>query len=76
MGVGVSATHPKAIGALDRVLDAAKPHGVAVGFPTDDPKQVATLAAKGVRYFEASAPDYLLREAYAERLAALRKCWP
>jgi len=75
MGLGVTATHPRVIAAVDRVLAAAKPHGVAVGFPTDDPKQVEEFAAKGVRYFEATTPDYLLRETYAARLAALRKCW-
>jgi 4-hydroxy-2-oxoheptanedioate aldolase len=58
--------------AVQHVISAADRHGVAVGVPTDAPEAVSFWAAQGVRYFEATAPDYLLREAYAARLEALR----
>ena len=72
MGLPVTSDHPQIAEAVDRVLAAAARHDVAVGFPTDDPPLASDLAAKGVRYFETTTPDYLLRQAYAERLAALQ----
>jgi 4-hydroxy-2-oxoheptanedioate aldolase len=72
MGLSGQYNDPKVLAAVDHVLEAAKPHNVAVGFPTADPRNIAEWAAKGIRYFEVDAPDYLLRNVYAERLAALR----
>jgi len=73
MGLPGQYGHPKVCAAVDRVLQGAQAHRVAVGLPTADPRSVTEWAAKGIRYFEADAPDYLLRDIYAERLAALRE---
>jgi 4-hydroxy-2-oxoheptanedioate aldolase len=73
---GKTPGHPSAEGlirdAMAQVLAAASKHGVAAGIPTDEPREVEFWAAEGVRYFECTAPDYLLRQAYASRLEALR----
>lgn len=52
-----------------RVADPTRPP--LMGIPTADPKRAADWAAKGVRYSEADAPGYLLRQMYADQLAAL-----
>jgi 2-keto-3-deoxy-L-rhamnonate aldolase RhmA len=65
--------HPEVNAAVDDVLDVAARHNIAVGYPTQDPDQVRDLTAKGMRFFEADTPDYLLREVYAKNLNALRK---
>jgi 4-hydroxy-2-oxoheptanedioate aldolase len=57
--------------AVEHVLGVAERHQVAVGYPSGDPVDGAHWAARGVRYFEADAPDFLLRQVYSERLAAL-----
>jgi len=57
--------------AVDRILAAAEANNIVVGFPTDSPELVAELATRGMRYFEADTPDWLLREVYADRIAAL-----
>ena len=72
MGLTVGKDYPEVTEAIDRVLAAAKRHGVAVGVPTEDPEEVAQWTAKGVRYFEADTPDYLLRQVWAEREAVLQ----
>ena len=72
MGLTVGRDYPQVEKAIDRVLAAAKNHDVAVGIPTEDADEVARWAAKGVRYFEADTPDYLLRHIWAEREAALQ----
>jgi 2-keto-3-deoxy-L-rhamnonate aldolase RhmA len=72
MGLTGDYHHPDMYAAIERVLRAARHHGVSVGIPTADPKRAAYWAAKGIRYFEADAPDYLLRQMYADQLAALR----
>jgi 2-keto-3-deoxy-L-rhamnonate aldolase RhmA len=62
---------PQFQSAVDAVLAAAEKNNITVGFPTDDPEMVAKLTAKGMRFFEADTPDWLLREIYADRLGAL-----
>ncbi|MAE60900.1 MAG: siderophore biosynthesis protein SbnG [Planctomycetaceae bacterium] len=62
---------PRFQDAVDKVLAAAQNNGITAGFPTDDPDLVADLTRKGMRFFEADTPDWLLREVYADRLAAL-----
>ena len=49
-----------------------KNHNVAVGMPTEDADEVAHWAAKGIRYFEADTPDYVLRHLWAKRETKLR----
>jgi 2-keto-3-deoxy-L-rhamnonate aldolase RhmA len=71
MGLTGKYEHPGVRAAIERVLRAARKYSVAVGIPTADPKSAAYWAAKGIRYFEADAPDYLLRQVYADQLAAL-----
>jgi 2-keto-3-deoxy-L-rhamnonate aldolase RhmA len=71
MGLTGDYHHPDVYAAIERVLRAARAHGVSVGIPTADPERAAYWAAKGVRYFEADAPDYTLRQVYASQLAAL-----
>ena len=73
MGLMVGKDYPEVSQAIDRVLEGAKKHGVAVGIPTEDPAEVAEWTAKGVRYFEADTPDYVLRHLWAEREAELQK---
>ena len=73
MGLIVGEDHPEIGEAIDRVLAAGKAHGVAVGIPTEDPAEVAMWAAKGIRYFEADTPDYVLRDHWARREDALCK---
>jgi 4-hydroxy-2-oxoheptanedioate aldolase len=73
MGLKLGEPHPEVDQAVKCVLQAAARHGVSVGYPTQDPQAVAHWAAKGVRYFEADTPDYLLRQVYAEQLGVLRE---
>lgn len=73
MGLSGQYDHPKVRAAVDCVLEATKPHNVAVGYPIADPRNISEWAAKGIRYFEGEAPDYLLRDTYAARLAAIRE---
>jgi 4-hydroxy-2-oxoheptanedioate aldolase len=75
MGLTGQYRHPDVQAAIERVLRAARAHDVAVGIPTAEPQSAAYWAAKGIRYFEADAPDYLLRQMYADQLAALRAAW-
>jgi 4-hydroxy-2-oxoheptanedioate aldolase len=75
MGLTFGEDNPEIGEAIDRVLVAGKAHGVAVGIPTEDPAEVATWAAKGVRYFEADTPDYVLRSHWASREAELKKAF-
>lgn len=72
LGLTVGQDYPEVEKAIDSVLAAAKDHDVAVGIPTEDADEVAHWAAKGVRYFEADTPDYLLRHIWAEREVALQ----
>jgi len=73
MGLTGEYQHPRVDEAVEHIMQVAKAHGVAVGYPSSEPDQVAKWAAKGMRYFEADAPDYLLRDVYAEKLAAFRQ---
>ena len=59
--------------ALDRVLAAVNRHSVFVGYPTGSPERMEQLAKQGVRYFEISSPDYLLREVYAKQISETRR---
>ena len=72
MGLTLGEGNPQVAEAIDHVLTVAKKHQVAVGVPTEDADEVASWAAKGVRYFEADTPDYVLRRLWAEREAELR----
>ncbi|MBM3802229.1 MAG: 4-hydroxy-2-oxovalerate aldolase [Acidimicrobiia bacterium] len=73
MGLTGQYDHPEVNAAVERVLEVAGSHGVAVGYPTQDPEKVAFWMSRGIRYFEADTPDYLLRETYAQSLSALRE---
>ena len=73
MGLQLGETNPQVTEAIDHVVAVGKKYDVAVGVPTEDADEVADWAAKGVRYFEADTPDYLLRHVWAQREAALSK---
>jgi 4-hydroxy-2-oxoheptanedioate aldolase len=73
MGLTVGHDYPEVAEAVGRVLAAAKRYDVAVGMPTEDAEEVADWTAKGVRYFEADTPDYLLRHIWADREATLKQ---
>ena len=72
MGLTLGEENPQVAEAIDHVLTVAKKHQVVVGVPTEDADEVASWAAKGIRYFEADTPDYVLRRLWAEREAELR----
>ncbi len=72
MGLTFGEENPPVAEAIDRVLAAGKAHNVAVGMPTEDADEVAHWAAKGIRYFEADTPDYVLRRLWANRETELR----
>lgn len=72
MGLTLGEDNPQVNEAIDRVLAAGKKHGVAVGIPTEDPEEVAAWTARGIRYFEADTPDYVLRSHWARREAHLK----
>lgn len=72
MGLTYELDRPEIKRAVERVLPIAQRHDVAVGYPTSDSQSAADWATRGVRYIEASAPDYLLREVYAEHLSKMR----
>ena len=67
MGITLGQVNPELPAMVERVLVAGEKHGVAVGFPTEDPEEVTHWTAKGIRYFEADTPDYLLRNVWARR---------
>lgn len=73
MGLAYGQPHREVQEAVERVLKAAKRHSVEVGYPTETPDEVAHWLSRGVRYFEADTPDYLLRGVIAERVAALKE---
>jgi 4-hydroxy-2-oxoheptanedioate aldolase len=72
MGLKLGQPNPEVDRAVEQIIEAADAHGVAVGYPTQDPDAVARWTEKGIRYFEADTPDYLLRSVYAQGFAALR----
>lgn len=73
MGLKLGQHNPQVEKAVEQIIEASKLHGVAVGYPTEDPEEVLMWARKGVRYFEADTPDYLLRHIFAERTDAVRR---
>lgn len=73
MGLKLGEHNPPVDRAVERVLRAAKKNKVAVGYPTEDPDEVAAWAGKGVRYFEGDTPDYLLRSIYSQRFKVLHE---
>ncbi len=75
MGLTAKYDHPDVHRQVERVLDAADRNDVAVGYPTGNPDIVKHWAAKGVRMFEAEAPDYLLRSAYARHLQSFHSAF-
>ena len=73
MGLTFGEENPEIADMIERVLEAGRKHNVAVGLPTEDPEEVAHWTAKGMRYFEADTPDYVLRDVWSRRENKLRK---
>ena len=75
MGHTFQYAHPEVDAAVERIVEAARRCGVASGYPTADPARAAFWAGRGVRFFEADTPDYLLREVYAAQLGRLAEAF-
>jgi len=73
MGLTFGQRNPQVDRAVEHILEITEKYDVAVGYPTQDPEAVSTWTAKGVRYFEADTPDYLLRRIYKENLGRLNE---
>jgi 4-hydroxy-2-oxoheptanedioate aldolase len=75
MGRTFQYAHPEVDAAVERIVEAARRCGLASGYPTADPARAAFWAGRGVRFFEADTPDYLLREVYAAQLSRLAEAF-
>ena len=75
MGHTFQYAHPEVDAAVERIVEAALRRRLASGYPTADPARAAFWAGRGVRFFEADTPDYLLREVYAAQLGRLAEAF-
>lgn len=62
LGVPLQTRHPRVMEAVDRILDAAKAHGVAAGVPPESPEEVSALTELGCQFFESCSAQGVLTE--------------
>jgi 4-hydroxy-2-oxoheptanedioate aldolase len=72
LGYGPGADHsePEVIEAIDRVLAAAREHGLATGIFTGSPEYASRMAGKGFQFVTISSDVRLMALATADALAA------
>ena len=72
-GVGGKLDDPLVVAAVDRVLAAAKRHGIAVGYPSGSPAEIQKMIERGLRFFQAGNDAGLMRQSAAEMFRQLLK---
>ena len=72
LGVALETRHAKVVEAIERVIDAAREHGVACSMVPESPADAGVWFARGATVFEAATVEGLLTAAAGERVAAMR----
>jgi 4-hydroxy-2-oxoheptanedioate aldolase len=71
-GPGMDRGEPAVVEAIERVLTAARRHGLAAGIFTGSPEYASHMAAKGFKFVTISSDARLMASAAATAVAALR----
>ena len=72
LGPGMDRSEPAVVEAMERVLDAAREHGLAAGIFTGSPEYASRMAEKGFQFITISSDARLMASAAAGAVAALR----
>lgn len=73
LGIPGDFTHPRFTAALDRLIVAARTAGKPLGYMASNPADGQAFLARGFRLMAYSGDIWLLRDALAQGLAALRQ---
>jgi 2-keto-3-deoxy-L-rhamnonate aldolase RhmA len=73
LGVGGRTKEPIVEAALERILAAARRHGVPVGYPSGDPAEINRRIAQGFRFFQATNETGLLASAARDMLSKVER---
>ncbi|MBI4377642.1 MAG: hypothetical protein HY578_00945 [Nitrospinae bacterium] len=72
LGVPGEYNHPSVTESVSRVLNAALPKGIAVGYPVEDKEGLSYWVDKGVRFFECGSVESFITRQFTNYLETLR----